>query len=236
MPLPLNPGQAVVWWLALDGVGEPCWPRWAALLDEEETARAGRFHFAADRQQFIAAHALARTMLATFGSRPPAAWRFAPGPKGKPAPMPPEGHPPLSFNLSHTRGLVACVVARGLDAGVDVEATDRQRLDLAIAEAYFAPSEVALVRAAGAGAGRDLFFRFWTLKESYIKATGEGLSRPLDSFAFTLDPIRLRTDPPRPGPWRFDQLRPTERHLMAVALGGREAAELSIREVRPEDF
>src|SRR5215510_7678522 len=65
-PAALAPGTAAVWWLPLDAVPDPAWRRWHALLDAEEAARAARFYFEADRRQFIAAHALARSMLSAF--------------------------------------------------------------------------------------------------------------------------------------------------------------------------
>ena len=216
----LSRGGAVVWWLLLDDVPEAAWRRWSALIDEREAARAARFYFEADRQQFIAAHALTRRMLAAFGSRRASDWRFVEGKNGKPEIEPPDGTPPLRFNLSHTRGLVACAVSRGRDIGVDTESLNRPGPNLSIADAYFAPSEVALLRAAPEAMRRDTFFRLWTLKESYIKATGDGLSLALDSFSFTFDPIRLWSEAagePRPG-WHFEQLRPSPHHLLAVAL------------------
>jgi 4'-phosphopantetheinyl transferase len=216
----LSRGGAAVWWLLLDDVPETAWRRWSALIDEREAARAARFYFEADRQQFIAAHALTRRMLAAFGSRRASDWRFVEGRNGKPEIEPPDGTPPLRFNLSHTRGLVACAVSRGRDLGVDIESMSRPGPDLSIADAYFAPSEVALLRAMPEAMQRDTFFRLWTLKESYIKATGDGLSLALDSFSFTFDPIRLWSEAAgelRPG-WHFEQFRPSPLHLLAVAL------------------
>ena len=70
-------------------------------------------------------------------------------------------------------------------------------------------------------AGADAFFRLWTLKEAFIKATGEGLGRSLQSFGFALDPIAV-TFPGaavgEPDEWQFLQTRPTARHVVAAAV------------------
>jgi 4'-phosphopantetheinyl transferase len=151
----------------------------------------------------------------------------------------------LRFNISHTHGLVACAISHGIDLGIDVEASDRA-IELDIADRYFAPEEAALVRSAPADQGRCLFFRFWTLKEAFIKATGEGLSRPLASFAFTLDPIRVALHPDRddarrddnPAYWQFAQIRPISDRFLALALRRPDAADVSldIREARPDEI
>jgi hypothetical protein len=71
----------------------------------------------------------------------------------------------------------------------------------------------------GVAAQRYRFFQYWTLKESYIKARGMGLSIPLDQFSFQLEanqPIRITFDPrlnDNPGHWQFAQFRLNGFHL-----------------------
>jgi phosphopantetheinyl transferase len=79
---------------------------------------------------------------------------------------------------------------------LDVERFDRA-IDLAIARNYFAPEEVLLLSSFPPGRQGSAFVRFWSPKETFIKATGEGPSRPLDSFAFSLEPVRIAFDPER---------------------------------------
>jgi 4'-phosphopantetheinyl transferase len=45
------------------------------------------------------------------------------------------------------------------------------------------------------GEQANIFFRLWPLKGAFIKATGEGLSRPLDSFFFSFAPVRIALHP-----------------------------------------
>src|SRR5262245_60905547 len=179
---------------------------WRDLLTDEERERGDRYVFERNRDEHVAAHALVRLALSRFAAGvDPRDWRFVVGERGKPEIAAPAS--PLRFNLSHTDGLVACVVAEGVDVGVDVENTARRSDTVAIADRYFAPAEVAALRSLPAGAQRDRFYEYWTLKESYMKARGLGLALPLGKFWFTLAPPappRIDIAPPivdRPERW-----------------------------------
>jgi 4'-phosphopantetheinyl transferase len=218
---------------------------WQSMLDDEERVCANRYHFERDRDAFIAAHALIRIMLSDVYDVPPSSWRFVQGPHGKPAIAADCSIRSLRFNLSHTRDLVACAISDGCDVGVDVEATERPA-DLTLADRYFAPEEVIIIRSVPPHRQRQLFFRFWTLKEAFIKATGEGLSRPLSSFSFTLDPIRIAFHPDRDEPkrddkpmhWQFIQRCVWPDHILALAVLRPDAPDLQIdiRPMRTEDM
>ena len=157
-----------------------------ALLDASELAQRNRFVFDADRRDFTAAHGLLRRVLSRHRPIPPAAWRFETSPHGKPSIAPDQiGSPPLAFSLSHTKGLVACAAIEATEIGVDVESIDRAARDPhEIAARYFSPLEIRELESQPEDGRRARFVEIWTLKESYIKAIGLGLSRPLDSFAF----------------------------------------------------
>lgn len=98
--------------------------------------------------------------------------------------------PRLRFNISHSGGLA--VIALGhVEVGVDVELPRPRRSD-AIARRFFAPAEIERLFAIGDDAARaDAFFRLWTCKEAFLKATGEGLSRSTRSYEIAFDPPRL---------------------------------------------
>jgi 4'-phosphopantetheinyl transferase len=231
-------------WLPIDREILAHLPRWRAMLDSEEVARADRLHFSEDRNTFIAAHALARAMLSEVDGLPTVTWHYITGPFGKPAIAPGCGDRGLSFNISHTRGLAACAVTCEDPVGLDVEASDRLTA-LDIASRYFAADELNTILDAEPEKRRGLFFRFWTLKEAFIKATGEGLSRPLDSFAFSLDPIRIafHTQPPTvtrgndPTDWQFVECNPQPHRQLALALCRPRSRpmRLDARAMRPEE-
>jgi 4'-phosphopantetheinyl transferase len=234
-------GGLAVWWLATGAAQPSDMQRWLSMLVCAERERAARFWIEADRRQFVAAHALLRAMLAYYFDVPGLAWRFLVDANGKPRVDPNVGPHEIQFNLSHTRGLVAVALATRGAIGVDVEEIDEAKADLGIAEAYFAPSEVELLQRAPSSERARCFFRLWTLKEAYIKATGEGLSAPLSSFAFTFEPIRLAfLQGPQNGgaDWRFAILPASDRHVLSIAADRLdcEATGPATRALAPQDL
>lgn len=214
-------GEAHLYTVRLDEAGDP--RRLAALLSPEETARGARYMFERNRHEHLVAHALKRLVLSRHAPGvEPTAWRFAVGAHGKPAVVEPPVD--LRFNLSHTEGLVACLVAAGADVGVDVETVARKTDTAAVAGRFFAEPEVAALRTLPSEAQHERFFEYWTLKESYIKARGMGLAIPLGDFWFTLEAgaaprigfaPRLGDDPAR---WAFFQGVVGDRWRMAAAV------------------
>ncbi len=230
-----------VWWMATDTVGPADLQRWLEVLDEQERERSARFHFDIDRRDFIAAHALLRSMLTSYVNFPAGAWRFTTDADGKPRIDPRNGPGELPFNLSHTHGLVAAAVAARGTVGIDVERIDPAKADVAMADAFFAPAEVRMLQGAPAAERTKCFFRLWTLKEAYIKAIGTGLGTRLDSFAFTVEPIRIEFAPGAIGhaaDWQFAILPTTDQHVLAVAAGhpAGNAVRITARAVAPQNL
>jgi len=87
---------------------------------------------------------------------------------------------------------------------------------------YFAPQETAVLRKVSHHKQQHRFFEYWTLKESYIKARGMGVSLPLDRFSFHFaddHAVDLVIDPELgddSSHWQLWQFRPTSEHLLAV--------------------
>lgn len=173
---------------------EDAWARDASLaadydrlLTPAERQRMRAFRFEKDQRQYLAARALVRTALSLQAGVSPADWRFGATARGKPFIEGPAGQAPLHFNLAHTHGLVVCAVSRNhARLGVDVESIDRQTAALDIADGHFGPAECAWLREVPADQLPQAFMQLWTLKEAWIKATGEGLSAALNHCSFTL--------------------------------------------------
>jgi 4'-phosphopantetheinyl transferase len=211
--------------LDISGVAPGQWSALAASLDDAERARAARFAFEEDRQSYIAAHALLRAELSSHADRAPSDWRFAATALGKPFLL--DAPRDLRFSITHTRGMVAVAITEGLEIGVDVESEDRRAESMKLAERFFAPEEIALLRAVEGDARREMFFAIWTLKEAVVKATGQGLSRALDSFAVSPDPPRVTM---RDEEWGADHWRLGSFHF-ALAAQGNITADFSVVDV-----
>lgn len=213
-----------VWYTYVAEAADPrLLEQYGSLLSPDEAQREQRFLFERVRHQFRVTRALVRWVLSQYHDVEPADWVFQQDAYGKPAVVGPSPYRP-AFNLSHTNGLVACAVTSAECVGVDVEFLDRQTAGVDLARRYFAPDEVALLERAPPDERQRAFFQIWTLKESYIKAVGQGLSIPLDSFWFALpsdDQPRISFDPRRdddPARWQFAQASLASRHQLAVGL------------------
>jgi 4'-phosphopantetheinyl transferase len=224
LPVALQRDVVRVRWLPVDAEETPHLTRWRSMLDQDELDRADRYHFAADRNIYTAAHALARLMLSEATGLSTDVWRYTVGEFGKPALAAHLSKWNLHFNISHTRGLAACAIAT-YDIGIDVERSD-QAIDPGIARDYFSPEEIQILNSAAPSQKHRLFLRFWSLKEAFIKATGEGLSRPLDSFSFSFEPLGIAFHPERnarrssddPAEWQFWELHPANDCAAALAM------------------
>jgi 4'-phosphopantetheinyl transferase len=208
--------------------------RYPTVLDRTERERWERFQVEHARNEFLVGHVLVRTILSRYASVTPHDWRFEINEHGRPSIARGLCDLDVRFNLSHTRGLTACLIALGADVGVDVEWADRTGGGPDLADRFFSAPEVRSLRALPAEQQRDRFFQYWTLKESYIKARGMGLAIPLARFGFErLDekhPL-LWVDPTlgdRADRWRFEQFRPAPSYHAAVAVERREGRDPSI--------
>jgi 4'-phosphopantetheinyl transferase len=223
----LDSGRICLW---LAHIGEIVDPQllaaYRSLLSEEELLKQARFHFERDRHRYLVTRAMVRTVLSKYAGVAPRDWRFAANRYGRPS-IAPELRTAqrIEFNVSHTDGLVVLAVTCGRAIGVDVENMRSRAVDIAIADRCFAPAEAAALRALPPQQQRRRFFEYWTLKESYIKARGMGLSIPLKQFAFEIEDatrIQLTLDPclqDLAERWTFWQVELQNNHLAAICAG-----------------
>jgi len=175
-------------WCARLRLPSPVEQRLRRSLGDDERARAARFVVAQDRARYVAAHGLLRHVLGCYLKTPPERVRYRIAPRGKPSLVSHAGAPPLQFNLSHSDDLALVAVTLRRNVGVDLERVHRGRDVMGISERFFAPREAAALKALPPGARTAAFYRCWTRKEAYLKARGDGLSLPLDSFEVSLAP------------------------------------------------
>jgi 4'-phosphopantetheinyl transferase len=222
--IPLTPAEIHLWLVFYGGIAEErLHPAYRALLNAAEREQEPRFYFAADRRRYLVTRALVRIVLSRYLCIDPREWIFSTNAHGRPEVVNPQARDAgMSFNISHTRGLIVLGVTGRRALGVDVENLRAREVSIDIAAHYFAPPEVAALTAVAPPQQQDRFFEYWTLKEAYIKARGMGLSLPLDKFSFQLSDDRavemvidpeLADDAAR---WGFWQLRPLPEYLVAI--------------------
>jgi 4'-phosphopantetheinyl transferase len=122
--------------------------RYREVLSAAERARIGRFHFPQDRHSYLLTRAASRMVLYKYAPVAPEDWQFSVSSHGRPQII--NAHPDaasLSFNISHTAGLIAIGVTRHNAIGIDVENMQRRPAPLDIARSCFAPDECAALQA-----------------------------------------------------------------------------------------
>jgi 4'-phosphopantetheinyl transferase len=220
---PLRAGECQVWWARPAGTRELL-----ALLDTGERGRCLRFHRDEDRARYLAAHALARLVLAGHLGIPAPALAFhatcrqcGAGDHGKPRLGMAGGG--LEFSLSHSGARVVLAVARDAAVGVDVERLNAQRDFAALVPAVLSPAEQPAVAALPDAERAGAVLRYWTRKEALLKATGDGLR---------VAPAALTVTPPDAPPalvaWDATPPLDTAAHLFDLSPGPGHVASLAI--------
>lgn len=180
----MKPGEAHIWRVRIDQVDTP-------PPTPGELARAGRFRFERQKQQYLRSHGALRAIL---GKLTDARLDFAVAEAGKPY-LP--GAPHLKFNLSHSGEMALVGVALDVEIGVDIECVRTLSNYTATAERFFPPSEAADV------ADERDFFRRWTRIEAALKARGVGIYAAGTELA---------------GPWTVEEIDVGTEYAAAVAL------------------
>lgn len=201
------------------------------LLSIDELARNARYRFARDRHRDLIARALLRTVLSEALDCHPKNLEFELGEHGKPCLLANSAVPvvdKLQFNLSHAGDWVVLALAHS-KVGVDIEYTPRNNDVLAIADRYFFGSEIDELRSFPEHLQRERFFDYWTLKEAYMKARGEGISLGLDNFGFSVvkgDTISIEMRAcldDDPNQWQFFCVTPEADYRLSIALNAKNA-------------
>jgi 4'-phosphopantetheinyl transferase len=155
------------------------------VLTTDEKDRASRFRFRRLRESFVSAHGALRYLLGRYLDCSPSDLRFVYRSKGKPALLSETG---IQFNMAHSGCLIVIAVTLDRPIGVDIEEI-RQLSDMQqIAYRFFCPEEAHEIMSLPETERHRGFFSCWTRKEAFVKATGHGLSVPLNSFRVTLHP------------------------------------------------
>lgn len=93
-------------------------------------------------------------------------------------------YPQIHYNLSHSKGIVACIVS-DTECGIDCEKVREYRPN--VAKRVFSERELKMFDEADDSEKDLIFFRLWTLKEAYVKAIGIGISYPMNTVEFSFE-------------------------------------------------
>lgn len=166
----------------------------------ERQKKIHRYRLDKDKKTSLFAGLLLRYMLVETWPFLKDSLQFCLGQNGKPYLA---DHPSCHFSISHSANVVAVAVAEN-PIGIDVEKTGRA-LD-SLAKRYYTPKEQDYIQ--NSDNPRESFYEIWTRKEAFIKMTGEGLCRPLDSFE-VLEDSRYKS-------WMLHQLRTEESYAVSL--------------------
>jgi 4'-phosphopantetheinyl transferase len=161
--------------------------------------------------QTVAGELLARYSVGQYLGKPDQEINLEFGEKGKPHIGNLEN---THFNISHSGHYVVCAVAHA-EIGIDVERI--RKVNLRIAERFFSPSEIDDLMACDEETRMQYFITLWTIKESYLKAIGRGLTQHLNSFTIVRNNgSYLLTGNEEAEGYGIETLRLNHEYLMAV--------------------
>ncbi|WP_150451330.1 4'-phosphopantetheinyl transferase family protein [Arenibacter lacus] len=195
--------------------------RYYEMLNACEKIRAEKYKFIKDKNMFITARSVLRMLSAFYLNKTPSQIEIKYGPFGKPYLY---GENRLKFNISHSGCRVVLAFCKQGAIGVDIEKIKTNFDVMEIAENYFSEMEVNALGAIPQADQKKAFFRCWTRKESFLKAIGEGLSLPLDSFSVTLDDdknaklLETKWDPSEKEKWKMFAFVPDTNYMGAISV------------------
>ena len=223
--LTLSSDEVHIWQTSLDQPPEYVRDL-AQALSYDEMMRAERFHFERDRRRFIVGRGVLRAILGRYLGVEPHRVRLRYGERGKPYLAGRFASSTLQFNLAHSRELALYAFTYGREIGIDLECIRPLSDADDIADRFFSARENAVFCTLPKSHKLEAFYNCWTRKEAYLKATGEGLARPLGQFDVSLAPgeparlLHVEGDSREMARWLLRALLPSSDYVAAVAVEG----------------
>ena len=197
-------------WHGKVGAGDAHYQAYWRVLDADEQAQAGKLHNPLLHKRYVEIHGRLRNVLALTLNESPEQIRIKKAEHGKPYLA---DYPEVAFNLSHTADRAMIAVARQCQLGVDIEIC-KPRLNLfGLVAKCFAKEEAAYWTQLPESQKTQAFYRFWTRKEAFVKATGRGIALGLNHCVIDPEnPAGFLSVPERCG-------QPAAWHVLDVDLG-----------------
>jgi 4'-phosphopantetheinyl transferase len=191
-PLSSPESDVQIWIAHLDSISPKEIEHFVESLDTSERSHAERFRSKQDRHRYIAAHGFLRLALGEILGRPANALVLEESAQGKPELRQGEhDQRRLKFNLSHAAGWTLIAIGWRRELGIDLESVEALPADESLgklAARVLSKRELEIWNAiSNPVKKRETFLRTWTRKESYVKATGEGLRHDLANIELPAD-------------------------------------------------
>jgi 4'-phosphopantetheinyl transferase len=205
------------------------------LLCPDEVARADRYKVPQPRRHFIVCRATLRQLLGTCLNCPATEIDFTYGEHGKPALQQQTAAPRLEFSVSHSADQALIAIAHDRPIGVDIEQIDPAVRILKLATRFFSSRESAELTNLPECDQLAGFYRGWTSKEAYLKATGCGLSFPLNKFSVSLNPhqpaklIEVIDQPDELNRWHLTALDPLPGFAAAILFYAARSEQIQLQ-------
>jgi len=183
----LSPGELHVWHISTN-ITHTRLLEYKNTLSEKELTKVRLFEFEQARDSYVISQGALRRLLSEYLGIPPELVKIGSRRKGKPYSI---DDPGLYFNMSNSGKLVVIAFSRDSEVGIDIEQIrPLPDLDEMITRNFTAREIKFIIGKTEKKTKR--FFRFWTIKESYLKAIGEGMRLPPDNIEFTIEKDCIR--------------------------------------------
>ncbi len=195
----------------------------STILSSDEIDRAQKFHFEKDKNRFIIARGTLRKILSRYLKIEPKKLQFTYSERGKPY----LANTSILFNLSHSQDLALYAITKVNLIGIDVEHIRPIKEAKNLAKRFFSAQEYNLLSQLPPQQQQETFFKLWTCKEAYLKATGDGLAGSLEKVEISLNPEKpiqffsINRDIKEASRWYLDQFIPEPNYIAAVAVAGK---------------
>lgn len=156
-------------------------------LSPDEIDKANKFRFPQHNRRFVVARGVLRQLLGNYLQISPREIKFQYSDRGKPYLTTTGFHNSLQFNISHSQEYALYGFTYDYPIGVDIEHLREMKDAVQIAQRFFSPQEFQSIDNLDSAQQQKVFFKLWTAKEAYLKATGTGLSGSLSSVNIGLN-------------------------------------------------
>ncbi|NEQ40924.1 MAG: 4'-phosphopantetheinyl transferase superfamily protein [Okeania sp. SIO3I5] len=209
----------------------------STILSSDEIERAKRFYFEKDKNRFIIARGTLRKILSRYLNIEAQKLQFAYSDRGKPYLT----NTSILFNLSHSQDLALYAITQVNLIGIDLEYIRPMNDVENLAKRFFSPQEYNLISQLPPQKQQETFFKLWTCKEAYLKATGDGLAGGLEKVEICLTPEKpveffsINGDIEEASHWYLHQFIPQANYIAAVAVAGKNQ-NLSFLQINNTDI